>query len=89
VWTIIYLLNLRTALNIPINWLLSELLFLAGTTASYLIAAIVELAVSYGSSYIAAGVFGLFNTAAYGAAAFLMYSDWKGSTGGVVTSPGV
>lgn len=71
-------------------WLEGELIYTAAAVLLYLIAAIVELAMStsypknialqvIGSydAYIAAGVFALFNTTAYGVGAFFLYQEWR------------
>ncbi|XP_069669029.1 plasmolipin-like [Periplaneta americana] len=86
IWVFIYLLSIREAFKLPINWTLAELLITGTITVLYLIAFIVQLSVysHYCPSYykdpnIAAGVFGLFNTLAYGAGAFFLYAEWKGT----------
>ncbi|XP_018336463.1 MARVEL domain-containing protein 1 [Agrilus planipennis] len=83
IWIFVYLLGVREALNLPINWLLTELLNTCICTVMYLIAFIVQLSV-WAGPYIhfrgvnlAAGVFGLFNTLAYGFGTYLLYSEWK------------
>ncbi|XP_054271457.1 uncharacterized protein LOC129005365 [Macrosteles quadrilineatus] len=84
VWIAIYLIGVREALNLPINWILTELLNTSMVTVLYLIAVIVQLSawstpyVSwYRGSNIAAGVFGLVNTVVYAAGCYLLYTDWK------------
>ncbi|XP_063872158.1 MARVEL domain-containing protein 1-like isoform X3 [Scylla paramamosain] len=80
-WCFIYLLNLKSAINLPIDWLLTELLNTAITTLLYLIAVIVqfcsiELAADRN---ITAGVFGVFNMLTYAVGSFYLYRDWKDS----------
>ncbi|KAJ4436449.1 hypothetical protein ANN_19082 [Periplaneta americana] len=65
---------------------LQELLNTSITTVLYLIAFIVQLSIysrNYPSYYrdpnLAAGVFGLFNTLAYGAGVYFLYIEWKGT----------
>lgn len=81
IWTAIYLLSLREALKIPINWILTELLNTSIAAVLYMIAFIVQLsawsAYRGSSSNIAAGVFGVFNTIAYAAGAYFLYVEWK------------
>ncbi|KAI5633076.1 membrane-associating domain-containing protein [Phthorimaea operculella] len=89
-WSFVYLLSIREALNIPINWVLSELLSVGLETFFYFIAFIVLFSYTaqyYGGTFsyganIAAAVFGLFNTIAYGFAAFLLWQEHKSSSGG-------
>ncbi|XP_042211465.1 CKLF-like MARVEL transmembrane domain-containing protein 4 isoform X2 [Homarus americanus] len=81
IWCFVYLLNLRNAINLPIDWLLTELFNTAITTLLYLIAVIVqfcsiELATQRN---IAAGVFGVFNMLTYAIGSFYLYRDWKDS----------
>ncbi|XP_050728986.1 CKLF-like MARVEL transmembrane domain-containing protein 4 [Eriocheir sinensis] len=81
VWCFIYLLNLKSAINLPIDWLLTELLNTAITTLLYLIAVIVQFC-SIGPApqrNIAAGVFGVFNMLTYAVGSFYLYRDWKDS----------
>lgn len=80
-WCFIYILNLKGAINLPIDWLLTELLNTAITTLLYLIAVIVQFC-SIGLSperNITAGVFGVFNMLAYAIGSFYLYRDWKDS----------
>ncbi|XP_046681482.1 CKLF-like MARVEL transmembrane domain-containing protein 8 [Homalodisca vitripennis] len=84
IWIAIYLIGVREALTLPINWILTELLNTGLVTILYAVAFIVQLSVwstpyssSYRSSNIAAGVFGLINTVVYAAACFLLYRDWR------------
>lgn len=85
VWCFIYLLSIREALKLPINWILSELLNTGISAALYMIAFIAQLSVwsaftgAYVSANIAAGVFGIFNTLAYAAGAYFLYVEWKSS----------
>ncbi|XP_049857728.1 uncharacterized protein LOC126341392 isoform X1 [Schistocerca gregaria] len=89
IWVFVYLLNIREALKLPINWILTELLNTALMTLLYLIAFIVQLAIwsefhysSWKSSNIAAGVFGLFNFLAYAAGVYFLFVEWKNSKSG-------
>lgn len=86
IWVFIYLMSVREALKLPINWILTELLNTSITTLLYLIAFIVQLSLYTSNRHpfirdpnIAAGVFGLFNTLAYGAGAYFLYVEWKGT----------
>ncbi|XP_076043155.1 plasmolipin-like isoform X2 [Oratosquilla oratoria] len=79
IWCFIYLLNLKSAVNLPIDWLLTELLNTSITTLLYLIAVIVQFCsvlVSPGRNY-AAGFFGIINMLVYAAGSFFLYRDWK------------
>uniref|UniRef100_A0A6P7GFS7 CKLF-like MARVEL transmembrane domain-containing protein 4 n=1 Tax=Diabrotica virgifera virgifera TaxID=50390 RepID=A0A6P7GFS7_DIAVI len=86
-WIFIYLLGIREALQLPINWILSELVNTGFWAVMYLIAFIVQLIVATGvhpllsfrGSYIAAGVFGLFNAITYAFASYLLYIEWTRS----------
>jgi len=87
IWIAIYLLGVREALNLPINWILTELINTGIVTVLYAIAFIMQLSAwsaPYHSRYrtpnIAAGVFGLVNTVVYGIASYLLYADWKATT---------
>lgn len=85
----IHLIGLHALLpNFP--WLFAELIHTALATALYIIAAIVELVmtsdpkfefflrlVGYYRSYIAAGVFGLFNVLAYSGGLFFLLKEWR------------
>lgn len=80
-WCFLYLLSLREAINLPIDWLLTELLNTSITTVLYLIAVIVQfcsIELSTGRN-ITAGVFGVFNMLAYTVGSFYLYRDWKDS----------
>lgn len=83
IWTFVYLLGIREALNLHIDWLLSELVNTGICTVLYAIAFIVQLAVwtpaypRYRAVNLAAGCFGLFNTLVYGFGAYLLYIEWK------------
>ncbi|XP_066599854.1 CKLF-like MARVEL transmembrane domain-containing protein 4 [Prorops nasuta] len=86
-WTFVYLLSIREALKLPINWIFSELLNTGIVTILYMIAFISQLSVwtaFYGNNYfspnVAAGVFGIFNTIAYAAGTYFLYIEWKSST---------
>ncbi|KAK4302637.1 hypothetical protein Pmani_025285 [Petrolisthes manimaculis] len=80
-WCFIYLLNLKSAINLPIDWLLTELLNTAITTLLYLIAVIVQFCsiAGYAERNVAAGVFGVFNMITYAIGSFYLYRDWKDS----------
>ncbi|KAG7174811.1 putative plasmolipin-like [Homarus americanus] len=43
IWCFVYLLNLRNAINLPIDWLLTELILTALFAVLYIIASIVQL----------------------------------------------
>uniref|UniRef100_A0A182SN41 MARVEL domain-containing protein n=3 Tax=Cellia TaxID=44534 RepID=A0A182SN41_9DIPT len=82
-WTFVYLLGIREVLNLPINWILTELINTAIATLLYFIAFIVQLA-SWSNLYgrgrgsnIAAGVFGLFNFLAYAAGTYFLYVEHR------------
>lgn len=84
-WCFVYLLSIREALKLPINWIMTELLNTCIEAVLYMIAFIAQLSVwtavsgSHVSSNIAAGVFGIFNTIAYAAGAYFLYLEWKNS----------
>jgi len=80
-WCFIYLLNLRTAINLPIDWLLTELLNTSITTLLYLIAVIVQFCSIERAAgrNITGGVFGVFNCIVYTVGCFYLYRDWKDS----------
>lgn len=87
IWVFIYLLSIREALTLPINWILTEVVNTGIITVLYFTAFIVQLTIwspGYSNYYrapnIAAGVFGLFNALAYGAGTYLLYTEWKSST---------
>uniref|UniRef100_A0A0A9YY87 CKLF-like MARVEL transmembrane domain-containing protein 4 n=1 Tax=Lygus hesperus TaxID=30085 RepID=A0A0A9YY87_LYGHE len=86
IWVFIYLLSIKEALTLPINWLLTEVLNTAIIAILYLVAFIVQLTVwssvvgSPKGPNIAAGVFGIFNTIAYGYGTYLLYAEWKASS---------
>ncbi|EDV99992.1 uncharacterized protein LOC6565217 [Drosophila grimshawi] len=74
-----YLLGIREALNVAVNWIFSELLTTAVLTLLYFIGFIVQLArwsesnaKGHGSN-TAAGVFGLFNFLAYAAGTYFLF----------------
>jgi len=88
-WCFFYLLQLREAIlmKLPFSWLWLELVFTAIATLMYCIAFIVILA-GFGycagpsgppkcDARVAAGVFAIFNTIAYGAGAFVLHNDYK------------
>lgn len=85
-WIFIYLLGIREGLKIPINWILSELVSTGFWAVMYIIGFIVQLTVAVGlhpilyvirDTYIAAGVFGLFNALVYCFATYLLYVEFK------------
>lgn len=86
IWCFVYLLSIREALKLPINWIMTELLNTAVKTVLYMTAFIAQLSVwtaahhAYASSNIAAGVFGIFNTIAYAAGTYFLYIEWKNSS---------
>ncbi|GJQ71597.1 hypothetical protein Trydic_g11300 [Trypoxylus dichotomus] len=88
VWSCVYLLGIREALNLPIDWLLSELINTGIATVLYAIGFLVQIIVwisppliiaSYRGVNITAGVFGIFNTIAYGLGAMLLHKEWQSS----------
>uniref|UniRef100_A0A0C9RUN1 CMTM4 protein n=1 Tax=Fopius arisanus TaxID=64838 RepID=A0A0C9RUN1_9HYME len=83
-WCFIYLLGIREALKLPINWLLTELYNTGIIVILYAIAFIAQLAVWSSvqhhharSANIAAGVFGIFNTLAYLAGTYFLYYEFR------------
>ncbi|KOC66583.1 CKLF-like MARVEL transmembrane domain-containing protein 4 [Habropoda laboriosa] len=84
-WCFIYVLSIREALKLPINWILTELLNTTIFAVLYMIAFIAQLSVwsalsgSSTSRNIAGGVFGIFNTVAYAAGAYFLYVEWRSS----------
>ncbi|XP_056633583.1 CKLF-like MARVEL transmembrane domain-containing protein 4 [Diorhabda sublineata] len=84
-WIFIYLLGIREALKLPINWILSELVNTGFWAILYIVAFIVQLIIASGThpilyfrdAYIAAGVFGLFNAIVYCFATYLLYVEMK------------
>ncbi|XP_073944046.1 CKLF-like MARVEL transmembrane domain-containing protein 4 [Choristoneura fumiferana] len=87
-WSVVYFLSVREALRIPINWVLSELISTSIETVFYFIAFIVLFSqtasrdvrfFSYGAN-IAAAVFGIFNTVAYAASAYLLFQEHRSTT---------
>jgi hypothetical protein len=86
-WCFVYFLGIREVLNLPINWILTELLNTFIIAVLYLIAIIVQLTGWSGyvggsvrGANIAAGVFGIFNTIAYAAGSYFLYIEHKSST---------
>ncbi|CAH1375766.1 CKLF-like MARVEL transmembrane domain-containing protein 4 [Tenebrio molitor] len=86
IWVFIYLLGIREALNLPIHWILTELVNTGICTGAYVIAFIVQLSIWPTSRYhyhrganIAAGVFGILNAIAYGLGSYLLYIEYKGN----------
>ncbi|CAG9783713.1 unnamed protein product [Diatraea saccharalis] len=82
-WSFVYLLSVREALKLPINWVLSELIGTGIQTLMYFIAFIIMFANTssiYGPYYgsnVAAAVFGLFNTVAYAGSSFFLFKDHR------------
>lgn len=85
VWCFVYLLSIREAVKLPINWISSEFINTGIFTFLYLIAFIVQLSVwssfvgPHVSRNIAAGTFGIFNTIAYAAGTYFLYLEYKSS----------
>ncbi|XP_016844840.1 uncharacterized protein LOC100114912 isoform X2 [Nasonia vitripennis] len=79
VWCVIYLISLREALKLPINWILSELINYALYTLLYFTAFVAELASAFWAKHIVAGVFGLLNNVAYAASTYFLYLEWQNS----------
>merc|ERR1712012_16877 len=86
-WCFFYLLQLKEAINIslPFSWLKLEYYFTVIATFLYCIAFIVLLS-GFGycaglqpkcDARVAAGVFGIFNTIAYGFGAYILHNDYK------------
>jgi len=86
IWVFVYLLGIREALNLPIDWILSELVNTAIVTLFYCIAFIVQLAAWSGysggpkASNIVAGVFAIFNTLCYGYGVYLLHLERKSNS---------
>ncbi|CAK1581956.1 unnamed protein product [Parnassius mnemosyne] len=80
-WSFVYLLSIREALKLPINWVLSELISTTFETFFFLIAFIVMFTAVYGSyaNNVAAAVFGLFNTIAYAGSSYLLFKEHRAS----------
>jgi len=79
-WICIYFFSIREGLTLMIPWTVLEFYYTGATAVLYGIAMIVQFAVTsgyYDNSGKAAATFGLFNTLAYGAGAFLLFKDWK------------
>ncbi|CAO1336906.1 unnamed protein product [Diamesa hyperborea] len=84
-WSFVYFLGIRDVLNLPINWLLSELVNVAISTIIYAIAFVVQLSAWFAlnskernyASNVAAGFFGCFNTVAYAATFYFLYLEFK------------
>ncbi|KAH0954625.1 hypothetical protein HN011_003513 [Eciton burchellii] len=81
IWSVVYFLSLREVLKLPINWILSELIYTVIAAVLYMIAFIAQLsawtAYKSSSSNITAGIFGIFNTIAYATGAYFLYLEWK------------
>jgi len=80
-WCFMYLLSLREAVNLPIDWLLTELLNTGITTVLYLVSVIVQFCSIEKdvTSNVFGGILGAFNFLAYAAGCFLLHRDWKDS----------
>ncbi|XP_045110096.1 uncharacterized protein LOC123503979 isoform X5 [Portunus trituberculatus] len=87
-WCFIYLLNLKSAINLPIDWLLTEFILTATFAVLYIIASIVQLISTVTKPrpprrlkpfYLMSGVFGVFNMLTYAVGSFYLYRDWKDS----------
>ncbi|XP_058977895.1 uncharacterized protein LOC101899997 isoform X2 [Musca domestica] len=83
-WIFAYLLGIREALNVAINWIFTELLTTGISGLLYFISFVIQLAQWSGYPHtpghtrnIAAGVFGCFNCVAYGAGAFLLFQQHR------------
>lgn len=84
IWSFVYLLSIREAINFPINWVLTEFVNTLLLTVLYTVAFIVQISAwskPYHSNYknpnMAAGVFGIINAVAYGTGVYLIFNDWK------------
>jgi len=78
-WCFIYLLSLRDAITLPIDWQLTELMNTGFTALLYIIAVIVQfcsIEKAVGAN-VTGGVFGLINFMAYLVGCFFLYRDWK------------
>ncbi|CAB3236359.1 unnamed protein product [Arctia plantaginis] len=84
-WSCVFLFSIKDVLKLPINWVLSELISMGLKTLLYLIAFIVLFAATatyYSNIHaanVAAAVFGIFNTVAYGASTFLLFKEYRSS----------
>ncbi|XP_050547983.1 proteolipid protein 2-like [Daktulosphaira vitifoliae] len=89
IWSFIYLLSIREAINFPINWILTEFFNTLLLAVLYMVAFIVQISAwssnnrTYNSYYknlnIFAGIFGLINVVVYAAGVYLIFNDWKKS----------
>ncbi|KAL4141727.1 hypothetical protein QTP88_004310 [Uroleucon formosanum] len=86
IWSFVYLLSIREAINFPINWVLTEFFNTLLLTVLYTVAFIVQLLTwskpyqsYYKNTNITAGVFGIINAAMYGTGVYLIFNDWKNS----------
>ncbi|XP_076043154.1 uncharacterized protein LOC143026511 isoform X1 [Oratosquilla oratoria] len=86
IWCFIYLLNLKSAVNLPIDWLLTELVITAFFVVLFLIGSIVQITSSVTKPrpprrlkpfYLLSGFFGIINMLVYAAGSFFLYRDWK------------
>jgi len=87
-WSCFYFLQLKDSINmkLPFSWLKLELYYTIAVTILYVLAWIVLLA-GFGycagtqggicDARIAAGVFAIFNTVAYGLGSFILWNDYK------------
>ncbi|GAB0089007.1 uncharacterized protein DMENIID0001_034780 [Sergentomyia squamirostris] len=82
-WCFVYLLGIREVLNLPVNWLLTELINTGIASVLYFLAFIVQFIAWSGHTYtgvganIAGGVFGIFNCLAYLAGTYFLYVDFR------------
>jgi len=90
IWTFFHLLQVKDTIKVklPFTFMKLEVVFTLAATAAYLVAWIVVLA-GFGwcaganvsgsvcDARVAAGVFGIFNTIAYGLGTYLTYSEYK------------
>lgn len=85
IWIFVYLLSIREALTLPLDWVLSEYVNTGVFTILYGTGFIVQLIVAPTLSHhrvpnIVAGVFGIFNTIVYSYATYLLHKDWSMKT---------
>jgi len=85
-WCFIYLLSLRDAITLPIDWQLTEVVLTGVFTVLLIVASIVQFVTTLTNKrppprlmafYILGGVFGLINFMAYLVGCFFLYRDWK------------
>ncbi|XP_022916068.2 CKLF-like MARVEL transmembrane domain-containing protein 4 isoform X1 [Onthophagus taurus] len=88
IWSFVYLLSIREALNLPIDWLLSEMGITGLFTVFYLLAFVVQISIWSTNELvdllhlpkvknIIAGVIAILNTAVYIFGTILLYKEWK------------